>query len=93
MIVKNLSAENYRISGFRLKDDHQGFGNVADLRSALIQLGISHEDVFKCQLTRDQLVSAIYTRVLRMILMRANTSLGSLMGLEENIDMKRAGKL
>ncbi|CAJ0609218.1 unnamed protein product, partial [Cylicocyclus nassatus] len=39
--------ENYRISGFRLKDDHQGFGNVADLRSALTELGISHEDIFK----------------------------------------------
>ncbi|VDM79611.1 unnamed protein product [Strongylus vulgaris] len=39
--------EKYRISGFRLKDNHQGFGNVVDLSAALTQLEIFPEDVFK----------------------------------------------
>ncbi|KAL6724383.1 hypothetical protein Aduo_019277 [Ancylostoma duodenale] len=140
--LDEFDKEKYRISGFRLKEGHQGLGSVADLSSALGELGISASDVFKvisacillnnlsfkeisgsvdienlsdledasallgvsalamyravmrctltgndsireCQSSRDQLVSALYTRLVRRILMRANASLDNVQDLAD----------
>ncbi|RCN52515.1 hypothetical protein ANCCAN_01213 [Ancylostoma caninum] len=172
--LDEFDKEKYRISGFRLKEGHQGLGSVEDLSSALGELGISASDVFKvisacillnnlsfkeisgsvdienlsgslirqqirtcftevnkyerfadledtsallgvsalamyravmrctltgsnsireCQISRDQLVSALYTRIVRRILMRANASLDNLHDPMDGGDIVDSGEM
>ncbi|EYB97830.1 hypothetical protein Y032_0136g1950 [Ancylostoma ceylanicum] len=76
--------------------------NLSDLEDASVLLGVSalamyravmrctltgRDSIRECQSSRDQLVSALYTRVVRRILMRANACLDNLQDLTGSSDI------